>query len=339
VAKTFNILTIDGGGIRGIFPAKFLATMEDRLTELKNPKTKIYEHFDLISGTSTGGIIAIALALGISAKEIHDLYLNKAGDIFGKKRWWFQRWTYWSKFKAGPLEANVRETFRNHFQGTDPRLIDCKVAVCVPIFDLLQGKPSVLKSKYHPKFIRDYHIPAYQAAMATSAAPTFFDPFSDVYQKIDSNGLEPFANKVDGGIFANNPTLLALIEAQKAFGQKLKNIRILSVGTGSRKYSDANTQKKWGPLYWFNLRRRRIIDLFMQGQSQHTDNLISLLHKGIDRAEDENFKYMRINTALDSGFDLKLDETDPTKLRALSERAAVEFQNHGNQVIDLFCNK
>jgi len=64
-----NILTIDGGGIRGIFPAKFLASLEDRMVEMKKSKTRIYEHFDLISGTSTGGIIAIALALGIPAKE------------------------------------------------------------------------------------------------------------------------------------------------------------------------------------------------------------------------------------------------------------------------------
>jgi len=203
----------------------------------------------------------------------------------------------------------------------------------------LQGKPCVLKSKYHSRFNRDYHIPAYQAALATSAAPTFFDPFSSSYKKIDSEMVESFSNKVDGGGFANNPTLGTLIEAQKAFKVDLKDIRILSIGTGYRKYSDANTRKLWGPLYWFNLRHRRIIDLFMQGQSQLTENLMSLLHKGIDRAEEENFKYMRINTLFDSGFEVDMDETNPDKLKALTEKASAEFQNHGNEVIELFCNK
>lgn len=176
-------------------------------------------------------------------------------------------------------------------------------------------------------------------SLPSIAAPTFFDPFSGTYQKIGSDTAEAFSNKVDGGVFANNPTLLTLIEVQKAFNKDLKDIRILSIGTGSRKYSDANKRKHWGPLYWFNLRRRRIIDLFMQAQSQFISNLISLLLKGIDKVENENFTYIRIDTSFDSDFDVRLDETDSDKLNALAEKAAVEFQNHGNKVIETFCNK
>ncbi|MEX2115293.1 MAG: CBASS cGAMP-activated phospholipase [Bacteroidota bacterium] len=336
MAKTFNILTIDGGGIRGVFPAKFLANFEERLVELKYPKTHIYEHFDFISGTSTGGIIAIALALGIPAKEIHGLYMEHAAAIFGNRQPWWKRVSY-SRYQSAILEEKVRQTFKNHFNGVDPRLRDVKVPVCVPIFDLLEGKPSVLKSKYHGRFNKDYHIPAYQAALATSAAPTFFDPYSNSYERIDSQSIESFSNKVDGGIFANNPTLLALIEVQKGFGKRLNQLRILSIGTGSRKYSDANTREKWGFSYWFG--RRRIIDLFMQSQSQHTSSLLSLLQKGIDRSEQENFKYLRIDAAFDSDFDVALDETDPDKLRALSEKASLEFQMHGNEVVNLFTSK
>lgn len=337
-AKAFKILTIDGGGIRGIFPAKFLANFEDRLAELKYRKTHIYEHFDFISGTSTGGIIAIALALGIPPRKIHDLYIENAAAIFGGKQPWYRRLSH-SQYQSAILEEKVRQTFRNHFNGVDPRLKDVKVPVCVPIFDLLQGKPSVLKSKYHKRFNRDYHIPAYQAALATSAAPTFFDPYSNSYEKIDSNSKELFSNKIDGGIFANNPTLLTLIEVQKALGKKLNQVRVLSIGTGSRRYSDADTREKWGYSYWLGFRRRRIIDLFMQSQSQHTSNLISLLQKGIDRSERDNFQYVRIDTAFDSEFDVALDETDPNRLKALSEKAAVEFQNHANRVLEVFCRK
>lgn len=81
----FKILSIDGGGIKGVFPALFLTLLEDELKNRSDGKTKIYQHFDLITGTSTGGIIAIALALGIPAKEIYQLYLDNAKKIFGSK--------------------------------------------------------------------------------------------------------------------------------------------------------------------------------------------------------------------------------------------------------------
>jgi len=135
--------------------------------------------------------------LEFQQKKILSLYFDKANDIFGEKRIWFRRWTYWSKYSNKKLEANLKETFRKYFGGKDPTLADCLVPVCIPIFDLSEGKPRVLKSKYHPEFNRDYHLPAYQAALATSAAPTFFDPFSDFYQKIGSGLVEPFSNKVD----------------------------------------------------------------------------------------------------------------------------------------------
>lgn len=336
-SKPFNILSIDGGGIRGVFPAKFLANLEERLAETNNPKTKIYEHFDLICGTSTGGIIAIALALGIPAKEIFELYLNKAGEIFGSKRAWHKRFLSHSLYHNKALENNIRETFQKHFNGNDPRLRDCKTACFVTIYDLFEGKPSVLKSQYHPRFNRDYHIPAYQAAMATSAAPTYFDPFTTSYTKIDSTTEEDFSNKVDGGVFANNPALSAIIESQKAFGKSLNELQVLSIGTGSRKYSDAKDRIKWGPLYWMNLKKKRIIDLFMQSQAQHTSNLISLLQKGIDKSDGENFKYFRIDTEFTSDFDIPMDETNVAQLRKLAQRASSQFHQKGSQVVDIFC--
>lgn len=335
--KKFNILTIDGGGIRGVFPGKFLADLENLISEKNLDKKRIYEHFDLICGTSTGGILAISLALGIPANEILDLYLTRAKEIFGAKRQWFKRLTYYSKYDIENLKINIRDKFRNYFNGNDPRLIDVKTAVCVPIYDLLEGRPSVLKSNYHPRFNRDYHIPAYIAALSTAAAPTYFDPVSETYEKIKSDSIENFSNKIDGGVFANNPTILAIIEAQKAFNVDLKNIQILSIGTGKMKYSDAKDRKHWGPLYWLNFKRRRIIDLFMQSQSQHVSNLISLLQKGIDKTENPNFEYIRIDTEFDSEFNLSLDETNKELLNKLSKKASKQFQDHGSEVFEKFC--
>ena len=339
MAGTFNILSIDGGGIRGVFPAKFLASIEEELVRRKNPKTQVFQHFDLVAGTSTGGIIAIALSLGIPANEILDLYLNKAGTIFGKKREWFNRWTYYSKYGSASLENTLKEAFRKHFNGVDPRLNDCKTATCVPIYDLFEGKSRVLKSKHHDRFTTDYHIPAYKAALATSAAPTFFDPLTTSYTKIDSSTVEDFSNKVDGGVFANNPALLAIIEAQKAFGKSLQELQVLSLGTGFRKYTEAKDRTRWGLLYWMNLRKKRLIDLFMQSQSQHTSNLISLLQRGIDKVEQNNFAYTRIDIELTDDLDIELDETNPAMLRKLVEKASIRFQNEGGGVVDTFCNK
>src|SRR5579859_7583311 len=256
--KPFKILSIDGGGIRGIYPAMLLANLEAELTARGLAKTKIWEHFDLITGTSTGGIIALSLALGVPAKEVGALYLENASRIFGRKKWFIPGQIIYSSYKRDFLETLIRTTFQHASGGVDPRLKDCKTNVCIPIYDILEGRPSVLKNNYHSAFVRDYHIPAYQAAMATSAAPTYFDPYSSTYKDLKDID-QVFSNKVDGGVFANNPSLLAITEAQKAFEQPLSNLRVLSLGTGSQKFVDGCTRKTWGLLYWI-ARRKRIIE-------------------------------------------------------------------------------
>ncbi len=294
--KKFKILSIDGGGIKGVFPALFLTLLEDELKNRSDGKTKIYQHFDLITGTSTGGIIAIALALGIPAKEIYQLYLDNAGKIFGSKKPFFFGQIRSSAHEREFLENLVRKKFSEANNGMSSRLCNCKTDICIPIYDLMQGNPSVLKTKYHPTFERDYHIPAYQAAMATSAAPSYFDPYSSEYT--DLNGTKKnFTNKVDGGMMANNPTLVAVLEALKAFKVELSQLEILSLGTGYRKFTDGNSRKGWGLYYWMKKNnRKRLIELFMQSQSQLVANYISLLHKGIDKSEKDNPEfYLRSN--------------------------------------------
>ena len=334
--RPFKILSIDGGGIRGIFPAKFLTDLEEELKRSGAEKTSIYQHFDLICGTSTGGIIALALSLGIPAKEIYQLYKDNASQIFSNKKG-FIRQLRNAQYEREALEKLVRNQFKHTDGQRDLRLEDCKTAVCIPIYDLMQGKPSVLKSKYHEAFVRDYHIPAYQAALATSAAPTYFNPYSTKY--IDLNDQEQvFNNKVDGGVFANNPTLIGIIEAQKAFNVALGDLKVLSIGTGHQKFTDACARSKWGILYWINRKRKRLIDLFMQGQSQQVQNLVSLLHKGIDRREGENFIYNRIDTELDETCKIEMDTTESKKLDILSEKAHVAFQNNASVIIKNFCS-
>ena len=345
--KKFKILSIDGGGIRGIFPAMYLANIEKELKLKGSLNWQIYQNFDLICGTSTGGILAIALSLGIPAIELVSLYYDNADKIFGNKKCWFNQ-LFKSSHNINVLEKLIKDKFLEANNGVEPCLKDCKIPTCVTTYDMQEGVASVLKSKYHDAFVRDYHLPAYIAALATSAAPTFFDPVFTSFK--DSEQIErPFHNKIDGGVFCNNPTLTAIIEAQEAFNMPLENLSVLSIGTGTQKFSDAgiiskisilkkilhkitfkkvNTQrKKWGIAYWmWNNGRKPLIELFMQGQSQQVQNLISLMQKGIGGLVDKRFVYQRINTELDENCKIDLDETDKFKLNKLKEKANREFQ-------------
>lgn len=335
--KPFKILSIDGGGIRGVFPAMFLTDLEAKLKADGKTNWQIYQNFDLICGTSTGGIIAIALALGIPAKEIYELYINNARVIFGGKRN-FALQLFYSSHKRDPLEILIREIFRKANGGEDPVLKTCKTNICIPVFDLLEGKPSVLKKDHHPRFTRDFHIPAYKAALATAAAPVYFDPYSTEY--IDLNGVaKPFKNKVDGGVFANNPTLLGIIEAQVALYQKTDNLRVLSLGTGYQKFSDGSNRKRWGISYWINPKRKRIIDLFMQAQSQQVEHLVQLMQLGIDKENQQspNFIYHRINADLNDTMKLEMDETNPEKLKSLAQKANYQFHEHCSIIVKTYC--
>lgn len=331
----FKILSIDGGGIKGVFPALFLTLLEDELNNRTDGKTKIYQHFDLITGTSTGGIIALSLALGIPAKEIYLLYLENAEKIFGGKRSFFFGQIRNSAHERKVLEKLVRDKFEDANGGIEPRLGDCKTDVCIPIYDLIKGNPSVLKTNYHPSCKRDYHIPAYQAAMATSAAPTYFDPFTSDY--IDLNGTKKdFVNKVDGGIMANNPTLVAFLEAIKAFKVEMSQLEILSLGTGYKKFTDGNSIKRWGLHYWMaKNKRKRLIDLFMQSQSQLVANYISLLYQGIDKSERDNpnFVYDRIDVELNEDSNIEMDESDIAKIKNFAELASIEFQHNRSSIL------
>lgn len=339
IVKPFKILSIDGGGIKGIFPAKILTELEAKLKADGKKDWQIYQNFDLICGTSTGGILAIALALGIPAKELHDLYLNKANEIFGNKKGFFKQIKY-ASHERNALEKLIRDKFKEvNPNEEDPRLKDCMTNICVPIFDLFNGKPAVLKNDYHPRFTRDFHIPAYKAALATSAAPTYFTPYSSEYK--DLFGIEKtFSNKVDGGVVANNPTLIGIIEAQEAFKQDLSNIKVLSIGTGIQKFSDGEQRNKWGLWYWMlKNKKQRLIDVFMQGQSQMVENLISLMQNGIDkeRIDNPSFIYTRINTEFNDTLNIAMDETNKGKLKKLSERGSMEFTNHATEIIKTYC--
>lgn len=331
--KKFKILSIDGGGIRGVYPARFLTELEDDLGG------HLADNFDLICGTSTGGILALALGLKIPAREIEKLYIENRKDIFLKPyylrlRMGIRR----AKYNNSKLEKLIESKFKEANNGVSPKIADLKTRVCVTGYNLINAKPNVFKTPHKEEYHIDKHLPAYQVAMATSAAPTFFNPYSNYYKKNGSNEEREFLMRVDGGVFANNPSFIGLTEAHCALGIKYEDIELYSIGTGKTTFNETkskilfgNLNKPFGKIYWMS--KIRILDLIMQAQSQHVDDLCSIYAGGTGSIKKQVFVYHRIQEEFQSSFRISMDSIDKIKLEKLMSMASTKYQKCGQSIL------
>lgn len=337
--RPFRILSLDGGGIRGLYTARFLADLEAQLQRDRNPYTSLYQHFDLICGTSTGGIIALALALGMPARDLVHLYSHHAKDIFGSGRSFISRLGT-AQYPNGKLEALLKEKFKAYSPDGDTRLGHALTRVCIPVFNAVEGRVNVYKTCHQEKLIRDYHMPAYQVGMSTAAAPTYFDPYSPRYLANETQESVVVRHNIDGGVFANNPALIGLTEAHGTLGIPWADIKLLSIGTGNKRYLESPEQKNWGLFYWVNPRKMRLLDMLMHAQSESTDNTCKVLSQGVGREPTRTFLYERVQfDFLNEKEYVDLDATEPSKLDALQERASTHFKHLGSKIISDFCNE
>lgn len=335
--RPFRILSLDGGGIRGLYTARFLADLEAQLQRDGNKATSLYQHFDLICGTSTGGIIALALALGMPARDLVHLYSHHAKDIFGAGRN-LVSWLGTARYSNKKLEALLKEKFAPYSPDGNTRLGHARTRVCIPVFNAVSGNVSVYKTCHHGEYTRDYQMPAYQVGMSTAAAPTYFDPYSPRYLADITEEEVAISHNVDGGIFANNPSLIGLTEAHGALSVPWSNIRLLSIGTGNKRFSERPEQRNWGLFYWAN--KKRILDMLLHAQANHTDNVCKVLSQGVGRESPRAFLYERVQFEFASKQEyVDLDTTDPTKLAALQERASNHFKDRGRKIINDFCTE
>jgi uncharacterized protein len=237
----FKILAIDGGGIKGVFPAAFLAALEEDL------KIRTAEYFDLIAGTSTGGIIALALGLGLSAKAIVEFYVQKGPAIFPARKGLFRfSWLASpSKYNSKALQVALSETFEARLLG------DSACRLFIPSFDANTGFIHIYKTSHHERLRRDYRCTAVEVAMATSAAPIFFPSYRP----------DRDITLVDGGIWANNPTGSAVVEAISMLNTKPEQIDVLSIGCTETPADFFQTRKWLG--YWPS----KLLDAMFRGQS------------------------------------------------------------------------
>ena len=300
----FRILSLDGGGIKGIFPAAVLSCLEQEYLEGKS----VGDYFDLIAGTSTGGILALGLGAGLTADEILRMYLDEGHRVFPSKERGLvgrARRLVSAQYDRGPLD----ELLNQRLGGKTLR--ESKYRLLIPSTEGRNGEVWVFKTPHHPDYKLDGDALMASVAAATSAAPTYFTPF-------ERGGY----TYLDGGIWANNPTMTALVEALSCFTTRREDVRILSIGCGEKPFQMTQGQaSKSGMVHW-----RSVIEVAMHLQSVTAVNQAGLLI-GRDRV-----------TRLDrpDGYEpIDLDDWKKAK-DMLPEEAREVAQQNAQQLLETF---
>ena len=230
--RPFHILALDGGGIKGIFTAAILAGVEQQYLD----GAPISDYFDLVVGTSTGGIIALGLAAGVPAADLLSLYRERGREIFPPRFRALRkvRHFFHAAYQRQPLDSILSGVLH------DRQLRDARCRLCIPSLDGRYGDVYVFKTPHHTDYRKDGDAPMTAVAAATAAAPTYFKPLRhDGYI---------FA---DGGVWANNPIMIGLVEALSAFRTRREDIAILSIGCGNTPYRIRPWQAKvGGKIFW-----------------------------------------------------------------------------------------
>jgi patatin-like phospholipase/acyl hydrolase len=245
--RPFRILALDGGGIKGVFAAAFLAEVE-RMTG-----KRVADHFDLITGTSTGGIIAIGLGLGLPATEILGFYVKHGPAIFPSvgvhvRSWRWLRWLLCGKHDPAPLRAALHEVFG------DRKLGDSKTRLVIPAFNVLDGSIALFKTAHCDRFKQDYLRRCVDVALATSAAPTY----------LPAHNIGDGRIYLDGGVWANNPIMVGVVEAIVNVGQRPDQIDVLNIGTTEEPFHVPDKLRSRGGAWGW---RKKLAPLFMQAQA------------------------------------------------------------------------
>lgn len=321
--QPFQALALTGGGYRGLFTAKALAVIEEHLQK------PIGQCFDLTCGTSIGGIVALAVAFEVPMSKVVEVFLKHGEKIFplheppsGKLGvgWDLVKHSKKARYSTTPLREAITELIP---AGTT--LGEAIHPVAIPAVNVTQGKPQVFKTRHKREWNRDWKLKAVDVALATAAAPTFFE-LAEVQGCLYA----------DGGLFANAPDLVAAHEAEHFFEVSAEALRILSVGTTTQSYSlSFSSGRDFGIADW--MQDQRLFSVMISAQQQFVDQLVS--HRLKER-------YFRIDhepsqeQAKDLGLDVATDAAKKTLL-ALAEKAVTDvlttklsvFLSHNPQLL------
>ena len=299
--SSFQVLSIDGGGIKGLYSALLLAHIEEQYD------CRIADHFHLLSGTSTGGLIALALSLEIPARDIAQFYIDKKDLIFPQRNGLQAKVRHYvrnGKYTQDGLRQALREVFGSR------KLRDSKTFLCVPSFDLTKGQPWIFKYDHEKLAGRDNKTPYVDVALATSAAPTFFP-----IVEIDAHDGHRF---IDGGVYANNPSAIAVTEALDYFvgpGKPYGRLALLSVPSIEEKHGrppgGKNALSAWD---W----KATLTQPFMAGQAFVTDFMLKRF--AAHDALPMTYHRMHQPTGMspDHAAHIGLDKADDTSVRLLA---------------------
>ncbi|KAG2690695.1 hypothetical protein I3843_09G197500 [Carya illinoinensis] len=305
-----TVLSIDGGGIRGVIPGTILSFLESELQKLDGEDARIADYFDVIAGTSTGGLVTAMLTSPneknrplFAAKDIKDFYLNQCPKIFPQNCCpWFPHITKIMKALSGPkydgkyLHSLVKEKLGS------TRLHQTLTNIVIPTFDIKRLQPTVFSS-FELKRNPSLDALLSDVCIATSAAPTYLP--AHYFQTKDPAGEVRDFNLVDGGVAANNPALLAIGEVTKEVTKgnpdflpmkpmDCEKFLVISLGTGSSKAAkkyNAHEAAKWGILSWLtNGRSTPIVDIFTQASADMVDLNLSNVFQALQSEQN----YLRI---------------------------------------------
>jgi hypothetical protein len=297
---SFRILALDGGGIKGAFTASVLTTLEKALG------ATVSQHFDLIVGTSTGGILALGLGLGIRPEKILEFYKNRGNVIFPMThmagRWGrtFRQFFYGPKHSQEVLLKELRTAY--YPDGTTKTMRMSGSRLVIPAYDAISGVCHTFRTPHHELLGGDADTDIAEIALATAAAPTY-------YSAAKVKSLLADKSYFDGGVWANCPVMAGIVEAVCYLEVPLDRIDVLSIGTTDEPFT-VDSFSKSGILGW----RGTLIELLMNAQ---VDSSIDHAQRLIGDA-----RFLRINATAAKG-QYKLDDsTAVSKLIALGNTVA-----------------
>ncbi|CAA0824901.1 Patatin-like protein 2 [Striga hermonthica] len=325
--QLIRVLSIDGGGVRGIIPGVILGFLESELQKLDGPHARIADYFDVVAGTSTGGLVTAMLTAPdrenrplFTAKEVKDFYLQHCPKIFPQRRGNIVsrcvKSLWGPKYDGKYLHALLKEKLG------DTRLNEALTNVVIPTFDINKLQPTIF-STYEGKNRSSLNAPLSDICIGTSAAPTYLP--AHYFETEGSLGKTRQFNLIDGGVFANNPTLCAIEQIIKnemktqqnssLFANEHGRFLVLSLGTGSpkrkEKYYEAKKARKWGPLGWlFSCGSTPLLDVLTQDLTDyHNPVVLQTLHS------QEN--YLRVHDDTLTGVASSLDVASEKNLSRL----------------------
>lgn len=257
----FQILSLSGGGFLGLYTICIIEKIEEQLG------FPIARCFDLLAGTSIGGIIALGLAAERPARQIREAFEKNGTRIFSdrpvpqgsiRKKLDTGRFLLKPKYSAAALKDTI-----DSIVGENTKIGDLLRPTIIPTVNVTKGEPQVFKTPHHSSFKRDLHLKATEVALATSAAPTYF-PLAKINDELF----------VDGGVYANAPDLAALHEAEYFFGKATVDVEMLSIGTTTSQFSFSHVSgRELGLIAW--AQQERLVRVAMSSQQLYAERMMS----------------------------------------------------------------